>query len=318
MDEQTPFPAGESDPAPAPERTAPPADPRHPDPEIAALLDFAPVRRRCRRHDGWSEQVQRDFIVALATHGNSERAAQAVGRTMSGAYKVRTSAGGEGFGEAWDKAVALYLQRHPAEPRTGRWRPADGKAPPPPEPEPEPEPESDPSLCPDGRTKAEVFESILQKYWRKVAAEREARLEGRITEADFYVRQLTVIEIALDLGGYARDLLGELERRGLNVFRIAATPMSVLLDRVRLECWAEMGEPERPPLSPLGEHDDEVATGVPTSYFPLRDGDHEGWQQRQDAQHARAAQAQTAWEEKARADAAAWAAREGAAEGTRP
>lgn len=311
MDELTPLSAD-----PAPDPASPAIAAPDPDPEIAALLDFEPVVRRTRCHDGWPVERQRDFIAALARLGSVDRAAHSVGRTASGAWKVRSSAGAEGFADAWDGALDLFHARNPElSRRGGRARAPWTEAP---SAEPAPEPEADSSLCADGRTKSEVFESILRKYWRKVAAEREARLAGRITEADFYVRQLTVIEIALDLGGYARDLLGELERGGLNIFGIAATPMSVLLDRVRRQCWAEMGEPERPPLSPLGEHDDEVATGVPTSYFPLRDGDHEDWLQRRDAQHARAAEAQKAWEEKARADAAVWAAREGGAEGGRP
>jgi len=274
----------------------------HPDPEIAALLDFAPAVRRNKRRDGWGDDVQRGFIVALVECGSPNRAAYAVGRTMSGAYKVRTAGDGEGFGEAWDKAVDLYLERNPHEPRTGRWRPGQGVggiAPPPPEP---PDPEA------EAREAEDMFEAIFVKYMIKLDQEREARLAGRIVEADFYVRQLTWLEVALDLGDNGPKMLMALRRGGHHAGDIVATPVSVLLDRARRMLWQEEGGPERPPPAPLGDHDGEVSTGPPleSQYNAERDGDQAGWRRRREQAEAVAAEAQAAWEEKAKADSAAW------------
>jgi hypothetical protein len=90
----------------------PPRQP-HPDPEVEALLHFEPVVRRCVRHDGWLADRQREFIIALTVLGHAEQAAHAAGGTMSGAYKLRSAAGGEGFAAAWDSALALHLRRNP-------------------------------------------------------------------------------------------------------------------------------------------------------------------------------------------------------------
>ena len=49
-------------------------------------------------------------------------------------------------------------------------------------------------------------ESIIRKYLLKVIAEREAREQGRIVAADFYVRQLTFIEVMLGNKRPMRDL----------------------------------------------------------------------------------------------------------------
>lgn len=283
----------------------------HPDPEIEALLQFTPVARRTCRRDGWPAEVQRGFIAGLAECGSADKAAQALGRTMSGAYKVSTAAGGEGFREAWSKAVDLFLERNPRVPLTGRWRPSDGKAAPRSADGEQGEHPEFAGLDPEEREQArlEIFQRILHKYALKLRQEREVRLSGRIAEADFYVRQLTVMEIALDLGHQAFSLVKSLRQGELGLLDIAATPMSLYLDGVRRSIWAEAGEPDRPPLSPLGEHDGEAATGDPTTYWSPRDGDPRQWKQRQREKQALAAEAQIAWEEKARADAEAWRSR---------
>lgn len=281
------------------------------DAELQALLSFTPVPRRTTRHDGWSPELQRDYIAALAATGDIDLAAQSVGRTMSGAYRVRKSAGAAEFAEAWDKAMALYRARNPPPPPA----PPPFRAPPSvrargSRPEPEPETDLDARSAEDEhRWKTELFEGMMQRYVLKLDQERKARLAGRIAEADFYVRQLTMIEIGFDLGGEAHTLLKRLERRDLGILDIAATPISVMLDGLRRRYWAEKGEPDRPPLSPLGAHDGEAATGEPTYHMRERDGDFDEWRHRQKEQQAFAAEAQRAWEEKARADAEAWRAR---------
>ncbi|HMG47885.1 MAG TPA: hypothetical protein VK614_10545 [Allosphingosinicella sp.] len=145
----------------------------------------------------------------------------------------------------------------------------------------------------------------------KLSQERAARLAGRIVEADFYVRQLTWLEVALDLGGGGAKALKMLERGDHHAGQIVATPMSVLLGEVRRAVWAKMDEPDRPPRPSLGRHDDEISTGAPMEcqYDPARDGDRAGWPQRGGEREAIAAEAQRAWEEKAKADAAAWRTR---------
>lgn len=55
-----------------------------PDPEVEALLGFAPVVRKCVRPDGWTADRQREFVLALTVLGNAEQAAIAVDGTMSG------------------------------------------------------------------------------------------------------------------------------------------------------------------------------------------------------------------------------------------
>lgn len=284
----------------------------HPDPEIAALLDFEPVVRKCVRSDGWPAQIQRRFVAALAELGSPWRAALRVGRTESGAYKVRTSAGAEPFAAAWDGALALYHHRNPKPVRTGRpsrgerlameggSRAGAGPAP----------LEFEDSEA-EQAYKVELFEKVLRKYGRKLTAEREARLAGRIVEADFLVRQLTYIEVLLDLGSMghaAHDLLRTfraLTPHDMFTIDATATPMSVLLDGIRRNIWRERGEPQRMDLPQLGEQKHGIALGRPLGapdprYRPTAETPEE---------QELAAQAQRAWEEKARADAKAWAKR---------
>jgi hypothetical protein len=76
-----------------------------------AAYTWVPVRRT-PRNDGWSHQRQRDFIEALADCGSVTEAAQRIGMSVSGAYRLRRSPGGEAFAAAWDAAVhqaALHL-----------------------------------------------------------------------------------------------------------------------------------------------------------------------------------------------------------------
>lgn len=85
--------------------------------------------------------------------------------------------------------------------------------------------------------------SIVGKYGLKVRAEREARLGGDVVAADFYLRQLTALEVALDLASGPLDtspfdLLGSLTRSGHDWIDIAETPFSEALDRERRRQWA--------------------------------------------------------------------------------
>jgi hypothetical protein len=293
-----------------------PDSPDPDDPEIAALLEFEPVERRNKRHDGWSAGHQRGFIAALAATGNVDRAAHAVDRTQSGAWTVRNSAGAEGFDQAWEAALALYHARNPRPARTappakrGRHARALHAA------------HYGQDAAAEGevtRAEAEAFWAELsRRYWRKLKDERRSRLDGRVIEADFYVRQLTFIEIVFDLGGRAQDLLDGLRSGGVGPLDIVATPGSALLEKVRRAFWAEKGEADRPSPAPLGDHDARRGIGGRTWYKAERDGDYEAWWRRQGEQRRLGAEAQAAWEERARAEAEAGAERKGEGHGCDP
>ena len=57
----------------------------------APLPAFAPVPRKCARHDGWTPARQRAFIEALADTGSVSRAAAQVNMSTEGAYYLRAS-----------------------------------------------------------------------------------------------------------------------------------------------------------------------------------------------------------------------------------
>ena len=275
------------------------------DPEIAALLNFTPVPRGVVREDGWDPEAQRGFIAALAATGNVIAAARAVARSESGAKQLRREDAVGEFADSWKRARALFHRRNP-RPGGGGGSPFWGQ--------PEPQPGAgwggpSPAAPSQGEADAQwqmLCDSIFAKYLTKLFQEREARLAGCIVEADFYVRQLCWLEVALDLGALgdkAVEMLKGLKRGDLHAGRLVATPVSLLLDHLRRQAWARMGEPERPPPPELGLHPGEDASsGAPSeSTMP---GPSE-------AELALRAEAQVLWEAKARVDAAAWRAREG-------
>lgn len=295
-------------------------DPAADDPDIAALLAFPPVIRRNKRHDGWGPAEQKGFIAWLAATGNVDKAAQAVGRTQSGAWGVRNALGGDGFSEAWEAALDLFHGRRraqkldelaapPAGPRHTPRRVREAReakafrrgasrgrgAAIPAEDEP-------PEL--DEAEKLELLEEIFKRYLIKLEGERTARLDGRIVEADFYVRQLTHIELILDVGGRVQELLDGLSWDGLHLVQVSATPGSAYMEKLRRAYWLEKGEADRPPPAPLGDHNERFSTGA-DAYDPERDGDFKTWERRQQEKQRLAAEAQREWEDRARAEAAA-------------
>lgn len=237
-----------------------------------------------------------------------DRAAHSVGRTASGAWKVRSSAGAEGFSDAWDAALDLFHARNPGLSRRGGRAIPGARGGPRPAPEPQ-EPELD-----EEAEWQEFSEGILAKYVLKLNDEREARLAGRIVEADFLVRQLSWLEVALDLahlGPKVVDLLNGLKRGSLHAGQIVATPMSAFLADLRRAYWAKCEEPERPAPAPLGRHDEALATGEPGHWEYDRSVGTDAEWRAAEAEKARLnAEAQQAWERRAKADAEAWAKRE--------
>ena len=81
----------------------PGSDPIPPD----DLLLFTPVHTTYRGANGWSSEVQRAFVAALAQCGTVAAAARSVGRSPSSAYQLRRRAGeAHPFSLAWDEAQA--------------------------------------------------------------------------------------------------------------------------------------------------------------------------------------------------------------------
>ncbi len=255
--------------------------------EIGDLLGFAPVPRQFKRKDGWTPALQRRFIAHLARSGSPEVAAEALGKNRHGVEKLYKAKGAEGFRAAWDQAVAyaeecnalrieeeyraigelkapaIDRRRKPGEAaaaradawEAGEWDEAD-----------------DADALP---MKLELFEQIAGKFFAKVRAEREARLNGEVVAADFYLRQVTAMEVALDLmaqscGQSGFDMLNQCRRGGHGIFEIAETPFSHMLDEERRKFWAGASEPDRPEHPPQRylEHHVDRATGEGYSLEP--------------------------------------------------
>ena len=77
----------------------------------APLPAFAPVPRKCARHDGWTPARQRAFVEALADTGSVTRAAAQVNMSPEGAYYLRRQPGAEGFRAAWEAALDYGVAR---------------------------------------------------------------------------------------------------------------------------------------------------------------------------------------------------------------
>lgn len=71
-------------------------------------LAFEPVPSGSNRHDGWTPERQRAFILALAKIGLVSAAARAVGMSRKSAYALLKRAGPDsGFAAAWRMALQL-------------------------------------------------------------------------------------------------------------------------------------------------------------------------------------------------------------------
>ncbi|HZG07987.1 MAG TPA: hypothetical protein VEZ70_03300 [Allosphingosinicella sp.] len=291
------------------------------------LLDFEPVPRRKARADGWDAEVQRAFIAALSLTGSARQAARAVGKAQFGADQLRQAPGNQGFLAAWDEAMDLAaaersrrlaegvrtVAAEQADRRTApapwsgaasrrgrRGRPAAFTAAPPAEPKPAivlPGPHE------PGSPEFEWLVSLLRRYTIKVMQEREARLEGEIVAADFYLRQMTWIEVFLDVtSGDGRRFMCEF-RAGGHPTDLAESPLSRMLGEVRRQQWARMDEPERPEHPPRRYlvHDDDGYAREPQE--AIHGGPRECREEQQAnfrERHRRDAEAQLEWEAQAR------------------
>lgn len=82
-------------------------------PDLPPLLRFAPVPVKAR-HDGWSAERQRRFVLALARGAGVDEAARGVGCSRQSAYALRRRSGGGEFAAAWDAALAFADQARAA------------------------------------------------------------------------------------------------------------------------------------------------------------------------------------------------------------
>lgn len=85
--------------------------------DLPEPLRFAPVPTRAR-HDGWSADDQRRFILHLSRGALVDEAARALGHSRQSAYALRRRKDAEEFALAWDRAI--LLGRRIAEARRGQ------------------------------------------------------------------------------------------------------------------------------------------------------------------------------------------------------
>jgi hypothetical protein len=296
--------------------------------DMGDLLDFEPVPRRPRA-DGWDAEVQRAYILALAATGSKRQAVLAVGKSpfgvdqlmKVGVDQLMKAKGSEGFNAASERALAIAADnksRRLAEglgavaaaarlrPPGPAWAKAATRRHAPALPEPEAEPEAEPGPAALSEEQEEVrFElllAIVGKYLLKLQEERRSRLEGRIAEADLYLRQVTMLEVAMDVtSGDGMALLRDARLGGFDLLAVAETEVSKLLDDARRRYWAECGDPPRPDYPPrhlLVERQE----GFAVEPLPLAHPLDKDRQREQDEGYARDAHAQIEWEALARRD----------------
>jgi len=228
---------------------------------LGDLLDFTPVPRKKQRVDGWSAEKQRvdgwsaekqrAFIAALSATGSKRQAAQAVGMAPYGVEQMLKGDGNDSFKAAVERAILIARANGSMKIAQGVADAAARNAVMTPpsrlrdyEPEPEPEMDEDDKL--------RLLEALAGKFMKKVTAERRARLNGEIVAADFYLRQITSLEVTFDLtasqlGWDPREVLRDLRRGGRGPLEIVSTPFADWLDTRRRLWWLQEGEPERPP-----------------------------------------------------------------------
>lgn len=92
------------------------------------------------------------------------------------------------------------------------------------------------------------LDDLFRRYMLKAKQEFQERRAGRWYAADFYLRQLTHIELALDMGGRAGDLLEQFTTNpdpdgGI----LHASPLSQVLAKRRAAMWEALGGSPHPP-----------------------------------------------------------------------
>jgi hypothetical protein len=287
--------------------------------DLGDLLDFEPVPRRVARADGWTPEIQRAYVAALAVTGSERRACAVVERAAYGITQLRKAKGNESFLAACDKATEIWHERErvrrsdnllaaargEAARTRGRprlaWSAAQTRGGPP----TPTSPEAPPDPAREEERRREFLGRMLRLYNIKLKQEREARLAGEISAADFYARQVTFLEAWADLVGTDLfRLMTEWREGEFGLLDIAQTPMSRLLDDVRREHFARCGEPGRPPPPAPDLLVDHGRFSTEPLEYCTSDSDRTMNEQLQDFadRHRRDAEAQVEWEAKARRD----------------
>jgi hypothetical protein len=68
--------------------------------------EFTPVPLARVRHDGWTAEEQRQFLMVLAATGTVGSAVEAVGMTRVSAYNLCKRPGAESFAREWELALS--------------------------------------------------------------------------------------------------------------------------------------------------------------------------------------------------------------------
>lgn len=95
------------------------------------------------------------------------------------------------------------------------------------------------------------LDEMMKRYLIKLRQEHESRREGRWAAADLYLRQLTHLELILDIGGRSAALIDHFAWRPGEHGRaepLYASPLSEALAEKRLAFWEAAGDPPRPPV----------------------------------------------------------------------
>ena len=82
-------------------------------------LDFVPVPVKAR-HDGWTPETQKMFVLALAAGSGVSGAARLVGKSRQTAYRLRDRPDAASFASACDRALA-FAKLRPPPPGTSAW-----------------------------------------------------------------------------------------------------------------------------------------------------------------------------------------------------
>ena len=276
--------------------------------------------RRIARADGWTPEIQRAYVAALAVTGSQRQAAAVVRRSAYGVSQLRQAEGNAGFLAACERALEIYEEKErvrrsdsllaAARGEAARVRPRlawSGAATRRPPPEPEPLPLDDRELTAEEEAlRLDLLRIIVHKYMLKLSEERRCRLAGRIAEADFYIRQVTMLEVSLDVlaKGDGMAVLKQARRDGHDLLTIAETELSKLLDQARRLHWEQCGDPPRPEYPPrhlLDQHDGFATEPLDVTWGGLAE-DHEAQRASLEEQRAIDARAQVEWEAEARRD----------------
>jgi hypothetical protein len=195
------------------------------------------------RRQPQAEGFRRAWAAAIAS-GAQRLTDIAMDRAIEG-VPVPVFHGGEQVGEkrAYNDRLLMFLMRHhlPGQYAPNIARAADA-------------PGADAEHAVTEEEVAETAEwlrQVLRRYALKVRAERRYRLGGDVVAADFTLRQLTYIELVLDLGGRSQELLDlytGTDDRDETGADLQCSWMSAELDRLRRAIWDARDEPHGPVL----------------------------------------------------------------------